>query len=168
LKNILGGDNRFYNNIFVEAHAEIPSRNAPNAERRKGYGMEVYDAVKLPMQVDGNVYFKGAKPCISETNYIEKTDFDPKVKIVEQGENVYLHITLDKSFKSLNSKLVTTKLLGKALIPGQAYENPDGSPLKIDTDYFGRKRDEANPSAGPFENPAEGRLSLKVWPVGQM
>jgi hypothetical protein len=40
--------------------------------------------------------------------------------------------------------------------------------LKIDTDYFGKKRNKANPSAGPFENPAEGRLSLKVWPVGQM
>jgi alpha-N-arabinofuranosidase len=80
---------------------------------------------------------------------------------------VYLYITLDKSLKSSNNKLVTTKLLGKALIPGQAYENPDGSPLKIDTDYFGKKRNDKNPTAGPFENPGEGRLSLKVWPVGQ-
>jgi hypothetical protein len=163
LKRILGGDNRFYNNIFVEADAHIPKRNDPNAERKDGYGLEVYNAVKLPMQIDGNVYYKGAKPCISETNYIEKPDFDPKIKIVEQGENVYLYITLDESFKSLNNKLVTTKLLGKALIPGQAYENPDGSPLKIDTDYFGKKRNKANPSAGPFENPGDGKLTLRVW-----
>ncbi len=40
---------------------------------------------------------------------------------------------------------------------------PDGTPLKIDTDYFGKKRNETNPSAGPFENPGEGKLKLKVW-----
>jgi hypothetical protein len=163
LKNILGGDGRFYNNIFVEADADIPNRNDPNAERKDGYGLEVYNAVKLPIQINGNVYYKGAKPYIKETNYVEKAGFDPKIKLVEQGENVYLHITLDKSFKSLNNKLVTTKLLGKAMIPGQAYENPDGSPLKVDTDYFGKKRSKANPSAGPFENPEDGKLTLKVW-----
>ncbi|MHC4622394.1 MAG: right-handed parallel beta-helix repeat-containing protein [Planctomycetota bacterium] len=163
LQNILGGDNRFYNNIFVEADAEIPRRNDPSAERKKGYGLEVYNAVKLPVQVDGNVYFKGAKPCISETNYIEKPDFDPTITIVEQGERVYLHITLGKSLESLKNKAVTTKLLGKALIPDQAYENPDGSPLKIDTDYFGKKRSKANPSPGPFEIPGDGKHKLKVW-----
>ena len=167
LKNILGGDGRFYNNIFVAADAEIPNRNNPKAERKDGYGLEVYNAVKLPMQIDGNVNYKGAKPCISETNYIDKSDFDPKIKLVEQGENVYLHITLDESFKSLHNKLVTTKLLGKAKIPDQAFENPNGSPLKVDADYFGKKRNDENPTAGPFENPGQGRLSLKVWPVGQ-
>jgi len=168
LKNILGGDTRFYNNIFVEGDVEIPNRNDPGAERKIGYGLEVYNDVELPMQVDGNVYFKGAKPYIKETNYVEKAGFDPKIKIVEQGESVYLHITLDQFCKALDNTLVTTKLLGKAMIPGQAYENPDGSPLKIDTDYFGRKRSKANPTAGPFENPPEGKLILKVWPAGQI
>jgi hypothetical protein len=163
LKNILGGDNRFYNNIFVEADAEIPNRNDPKAERKKGYGLEVYNAVKLPMQIDGNMYYKGAKPCIKETNYAEEPDFDPGIEIVEQGKNVYLHMTVDNSLKSLHSKLVTTQLLGKTVITDQAYENPNGSPLEIDTDYFGKKRNEANPTAGPFENPGDGKLALKVW-----
>jgi hypothetical protein len=167
LQNILGGDNRFYNNIFVEADAEIPSRNDPGAERKKGYGLEVYNAVKLPVQMDGNLYYKGAKPYIREANYIDKPDFDPDIEIVEQGENVHLHITIDDSLKSLQNKLVTTELLDKAIIPNQAYENSDGSPLKIDTDYFGNKRSDKNPTAGPFENPGQGRLSLKVWPIGQ-
>jgi alpha-N-arabinofuranosidase len=48
-------------------------------------------------------------------------------------------------------------------MPNAAYENPDGTSLKIDIDYFGKKRNEANPSAGPFENPGEGKLTLKVW-----
>ena len=48
-------------------------------------------------------------------------------------------------------------------MPNAVYENPDGTPLKIDTDYFSEKRSEANLSAGPFENPVEGKLTLKVW-----
>ena len=55
-------------------------------------------------------------------------------------------------------------MLGKAKIPRQAFENADGSPLKIDTDYSGKKRSEKNPSAGPFEKPeVVKQLKLKVW-----
>jgi len=167
LKALAGGDNRFYNNIFVAGDAEIPPSRDPKAIRRTGFGLAVYNEARLPMQVDGNAYFKGAQPYAKETNYLAKADFDPKAEIADQDGNVYLYITLDKSVKTLNNKLVTTQLLGKALIPGQAYENPDGSPLRIDTDYFGKNRNAKNPTPGPFENPGEGRLVLKVWPVGQ-
>jgi alpha-N-arabinofuranosidase len=54
-------------------------------------------------------------------------------------------------------------LLGKAKVSGLAYENPDGSPLVLDTDYFGKKRKPAAPFPGPFENPGEGDLKLEVW-----
>ena len=57
----------------------------------------------------------------------------------------------------------TSEMLGKAKIPGLPYENADGSPLVIDIDYFGAKRNPNAPSAGPFENPASGQLKLKVW-----
>jgi len=53
--------------------------------------------------------------------------------------------------------------LGKAKIPGLAYENPDGTPLKVDSDYFGKPRSTANPTPGPFEEPGQGDLRLKVW-----
>jgi hypothetical protein len=145
LRNIEGGDDRFYNNIFVT------------------YGLDTYNKATRPMQIEGNVYYHGAKPFVKETKRIEKPDFDPKVKIVEEGDNVFLRITLDDSYRTLDNRLVTTALLGQAEVPNAAYENPDGTSLKIDTDYFGKKRSEAKPSAGPFENPGEGKLRLKVW-----
>ncbi len=168
LREISGGDNRFFNNIFVAGYAGNAGQRDPEYKKRSGYGnesygLQAYDYAVFPVISDRNVYLKGAKPCIKETNQIEKPDFDPNIEIVEQGENMYLYITLDKSFKSLNNKLVTTKLLGKAMIPGQVFENPDGSPLTVDTDYLGRKRNKANPSAGPFENTGDGKLKLKVW-----
>ena len=166
LKELVGGDNRFYNNIFVAGYAPITvPENAANARRQRlGYGLDIYNDAELPMQVNGNVYYKGAKPCNKETSYVEQPGFDPQIKLVEEGESVYLYITLDKSYKSLKSTLITTQLLGKAMIPDLAFENPDGSPLKIDTDYFGKKRNEKKPSAGPFENPVVGKqIVLKVW-----
>jgi alpha-N-arabinofuranosidase len=145
LQNIRGGDDRFYNNIFTTD------------------GLDAYDKAALPMYVEGNIYYNGAKPFAKETNRIVKPRFNPEAQIVEEGNNVFLHITLDDSLRALDNPLVTTALLGRAKIPNAAYENPDRTPLKIDTDYFGKKRSEANPSAGPFENPGEGKLSLKVW-----
>ena len=88
---------------------------------------------------------------------------DPfRIRVVEGGE-VHLHLTLGEAVKKAGTTLVTTELLGKARIPGLPYENPDGSPLKIDTDYFGKKRSESNPTAGPFESPGTGPLTLRVW-----
>lgn len=58
--------------------------------------------------------------------------------------------------------LVTTKRLGKAAIPDLPYEQADGTPIRINTDYFGKKRNESNPTPGPFENPGTGPVRLKV------
>ena len=45
------------------------------------------------------------------------------------------------------------------------YQQPDGSPYRIDADYFGKKRNAAGPFPGPFELPDGGKQVLKVWPV---
>ena len=58
---------------------------------------------------------------------------------------------------------VTTERLGKASIPDLPWEQPDGTAIHVNTDYFGKPRNEANPTPGPFENPGAGRLVLKVW-----
>jgi hypothetical protein len=163
LKSIAGGDDRFYNNIFVAGYGDAGTGNNPENRRRDKFGLEVYNKEELVIQADGNVYLKGAKPYLHETNYVELAGSDPKLAIVEEGGNVYLNITLEKYPKSFHTALVSTELLGKARIPGLAFENPDGTPLKIDSDYFGNKRKEKNPTAGPFENPGNGSLRLKVW-----
>ena len=146
MQNIQGGDDRFYNNLLIQPG-----------------GLDGYDKAALPVQIEGNVYYNGAKPYSKETNCLVKAEFNPEVRLVEEDESVLLHITLDDSWRALNNPLVTTALLGRAKMPKAVYENPDGTPLKIDTDYFSKKRNQANPSAGPFENPGEGKLTLKIW-----
>ena len=147
LQKIEGGDDRYFNNIFAGSTGLVP-----------------YDKAVRPMQMAGNVFLKGAKPAKAEQDSLVLPEFDPEIKLVEEKDGVYLHVTFDNMQTEKPSRqLVTTKLLGRAKVPDLPYEQPDGSPLKIDTDYLGKKRPDKNPTPGPFENPGQGKLVLKVW-----
>ena len=98
-----------------------------------------------------------------KTSPLVKPEFDPALKLVEKPDGFYLEIQFDKAWAAQRTrKLVTTDLLGKAAIPNLPYEQADGTPIRVNTDYFGKQRDEANPTPGPFENPGQGYLTLKV------
>lgn len=145
LLNITGGDDRFYNNVFIS-----PS------------GLAAYDKTARPVYAGGNVYLNGATPYHNEANSVVRAAGDPGLQVVLKGKSVSLNITIDPSWQVPHTALVTTKRLGLAAVPQVAYENADGTPLAIDTDYFGRPRNAAAPSPGPFENPIAGQLTLKV------
>ncbi|MHC4208029.1 MAG: right-handed parallel beta-helix repeat-containing protein, partial [Planctomycetota bacterium] len=139
------GDERYYNNIFVNG------------------GLEGYDKAVLPVFMGHNVFFKGAKPSKHEANPLVLINANPGLKLLEKEDGFYLEMSLGKACARQQCPLITTELLGETETPALPYEQPDGSPYRIDTDYFGKKRDETNPSVGPIENPGEGKLRLKVW-----
>jgi alpha-N-arabinofuranosidase len=143
------GDNRYCNNLVVNDN-----------------GLTAYDQARLPMHMAGNVYLRGAEPSKHEADPLVYAEHDPKIRIVNKSDGVYLEITLDAAWAGRpRHPLVTTELLGKAKIPDLPYEQPDGTPYRLDTDYHGRKRNPANPYPGPFELPAGGEHLLKIWPV---
>jgi alpha-N-arabinofuranosidase len=145
LHNNPSGDDRFYNNLFVQRGDLSP-----------------YDAARLPVWIDGNVFLKGAKPSKHEKDPLVKPQFDPAIKLVERTDGFYLEVQFDKAWAGERTrKPVTTDLLGKAAIPSLPYEQADGSPIRVNTDYFGKKRGEANPTPGPFESPGQGELKVK-------
>jgi alpha-N-arabinofuranosidase len=164
-----GGDNRYFNNLFVGqgASGPVPAQNADPRKSITGFGLWVYDARKGSLQTGGNVYYNGAQPCAKEAAPLALTDVDPMPSIAEKDGSVHLHLTLGDAPEKAATALVTTVLLGKAKVSDCAYENPDGSPLRIDTDYFGKKRSETRPSAGPFENPGQEALDLAISPHGK-
>jgi len=163
LSTIKGGDDRFYNNIIIAPSTEAAAKAASNPRAATGYGLYVYDAREYPLQTGGNVYYNGARPYAKEANPLAPAGVDPKPRIVEEGDGVFLRLTVGPELKQAATKLVTTELLGKAAVSKAGYENPDGSPLTVDTDYFGTKRQATTPCPGPFENPGQGDLRLKVW-----
>jgi len=83
---------------------------------------------------------------------------------MEKSDGWYLQMEGNKKWAQRNRPQVTTEMLGKAKIPNLPYEDPDGKPYHIDTDYFGNKRKTDNPYPGPFDDPKEGKQLIKVWP----
>ncbi|MEI8292021.1 MAG: carbohydrate-binding protein, partial [Verrucomicrobiota bacterium] len=169
LANIKGGDDRFYNNIFIGGgdSPSVPTNTAKPAAGKPqsdaGYGLWVYDNREFPLQTGGNVYLNSAKPYANDFNPLVLSNMDPKVKIMEEGGQAFILFSFGPELKQVSTQPVTTALLGKAKLAGLSYENVDGSPLKVGTDYFGKARSKIKPTPGPFENPSLGNLKLKVW-----
>ena len=121
LSNIEGGDNRFYNNIFVggadrrrrRSRCQPPARSADS-------GCGSTTTAEFPLQTGGNVYYNGARPYAKEANPLTLSGVDPKPEIVEEGDGVYLRLTLARRRGKRRPGCVTTELLGKAKIPGLA------------------------------------------------
>ncbi len=163
LSDIKGGDNRFYNNLFVAGPAteDVHAWERNNPKRFAGFGLWVYDTREFPLQAGGNVYLNGARPYAKEPQPRVLTDVDPKIQVTADGGHVQLHLAMGLALQNAATVPVTTGLLGKARVAGVGYENPDGSPLKIDTDYSGKPRQAATPVPGPFEDFGTG--IIKVW-----
>lgn len=167
------GDVRFINNLFVN-----------------GADVSQYSKALLPISFDGNVYTKGTvriknietkksygemteagkekmkaykEQIALERNAIVDTTFDAAEQLITQNDKVYLQISLDRKWLQRKRQLLTTGNLGKTIVPGLLFENVDGSPVKISADYFGKQRDTANPSPGPFEIKSSGSQKIKLW-----
>ncbi len=157
------GDDRFYNNLFIGNGKEAfhYSENEKKMKLAWSYGLQCYKFRPQLPATGGNVYYFGALPCSNEKALV--IDDNPDIEIIEEGDNVYLLITINRKQVIEKNKLITGKLLGKAEVPKAHFEDFDGTALKVDTDYFGNKRNLKNPSSGPFEGIQSGRVKLKVW-----
>ena len=147
------GDNRYFNNVFVGGVKEDQKRKS---------GLGVYNSAEWPMFVNGNTYFNGAQLFEKETTRLELA-YNPGIEIEENEDGIFLSLNIDKLLLKMKNQLITTEILGKALISDQAYVNPDNSPITIDTDFLGNQRNKHNPAVGPFENAGAGIVKIKVW-----
>ena len=155
LSIIPGGDDRYINNLF----ATVLPLNEKDSKRK--YGLADYNGTVYPMMVDGNVYYNGALPFGGEKNKVVLLDFIPNVKVDETADGVYLSFSV-KGLEGLQTSRVTTERLGKAKLPRQTFDQPDGSPIDIATDYLGNARGN-QPKPGPLESIRDGEVRIKVW-----
>ena len=164
LSNITGGDSRFYNNIFVGA--KTPAAKPKWKGMQASYGLAVYDSREFPIHAGGNVYLNKAIPCKNEADalVIAETIEAPRVENI--SGRVRFVFPLPAAFHKAVTRTVTSELLGNARIPNLPFVNPDGTPLKLDTDFFGKQRD-ATPTPGPFENPGSDPFYL-TEPSGKL
>lgn len=148
LSDAPGGDHRFLNNLLVGTA-----------------NLTAIDTAKLPCRSEGNVFASGARPPQAEPGALAVPDFDPGLRLTSRPDGWYLSLTTKAAWREQAKRQpVTTAMLGKAKVPGLPYENPDGTPLAIDTDYLGARRDPAKPFPGPFESASDGAAEIRVWP----
>jgi len=155
-----GGDDRYYSNIFVGGQTtEMVGTAGFNGHTTSlEEFIDIIDAqqpcdhgefmkTKQPVYVTGNVYTNGAVAFEKETEKMDCKEFDAKFEIEKEDcddGKVYLKITLPESFDSFKSKPHTTVTLGRVRIVDADFENPDGSPLILNEDYFGNCCGEAS------------------------
>ncbi len=161
-----GGDDRFYNNLFVVPAGqavEEPRPDSRNPISFTGFGLWVYDTRAYGLQTGGNVYGRGARPYKKEDDALILDRSGLQAGLREENDSVILTLVLDPAVQKAATVPVTAPLLGKARVPDLPFENADGTPVQLDEDYFGRRRSSTKPSPGPFENPGSGEIKIKVW-----
>ena len=189
---ILHGDDKFYNNIFIQKDMrpflkEVMENTKDNGwddnniavgtymfskyptfeawekqfEGYCGMGSETTDRYysELPVWSEGNLYFNGAKPTANETKAYVDTKNKIDISYEEKDGKVCLKTNLYEFLPANKVKLMKTDDIAMAFEPEEKYENPDGTPITFDTDFFGNKRDAA-PIAGPFVDKAESTKPL--------
>ncbi|MCR5178375.1 MAG: right-handed parallel beta-helix repeat-containing protein [Lachnospiraceae bacterium] len=111
----------------------------------------------LPVWCGGNVYVNGAKQCDIEKEFTRirgKVNFE----LVEKDGKYSLKTDLYKLMgDDADASLIDSDTLGRAFEPEERYENPDGTDIVWDTDFFGKKRKSILP--GPF---ADAEAAEKV------
>jgi alpha-N-arabinofuranosidase len=148
ISKVVGNDERFFNNLFI------------------GYtGLSVYGKDAVNLQAGGNVYMDTAKPSVHEQDALVIEDINPNVKLVQMPDGWWFEMTLDPERISAQKRaIITTQTLGQAMVSKAPYENPDGTPYRIETTYFSNKTRAENPAPGPFQLQDEQSIRLKVWP----
>lgn len=104
--------------------------------------------ISLPVWTGGNRYFNGAKPCDKEKDFVTDTEHKIYLELKEENGSWTLHTNLGEYLPTGEEKLITTETLGMAFEPEQRFENPDGTEIVFDEDYYGVKQDSI--TAGPF------------------
>lgn len=179
---ILHGDDRFYNNIFVQKWPAAPftvihdSDDGQDEENRE-VGTHVMDEYptyeewiaqfdmdtdtpdmaklapahegRLPVWVEGNAYLGGAKACKNEINGLVNGEQPVQVEVELENGRPVLSTNVYELLEGFTGRRIDTQVLGKAFEPEEYFENPDGTSITFDQDYFGDHRG-AHPLPGPF------------------
>ncbi len=171
--SFLHGDNRFYNNVFMQQDKREDfeelyafTRENPNGwdDYNSHAGTFVFDGyptfeewdklfdgycgmgsapsdryyTHLPVWTGGNVFLNGAEPWEKEQNYV--CDETRRVQVSVENGQVVTDLAEVLSGLTVNCEPITSNTLGMAFEPEQRFENPDGSDIHFDQDYYGTER----------------------------
>jgi hypothetical protein len=94
---------------------------------------------------------------------------EAKKEIVETSKNLLLKSwmgerPLSTDLANIKTRLISSLDLGEAIIPKAIFENPNGTPVELSTDYFNEKRVPHRNKVGLFSKVSLGYTPIKLWP----
>ena len=185
---ILHGDDRIYNNIFVQHYPVTDKSKTPKDSDYEVAGTAPFDIFPtyedwishfmmdqepdmgalatyhfghLPVWVEGNAYFGGASVSRHEKHGLIQADTEARVELTEKDGKLCLKTNVYTLLEGFHDRLIDSDTLGCAFEPEQRFENPDGTAIVFDEDYFGTHRG-AVVLPGPFADGTE--TERKVTP----
>jgi hypothetical protein len=189
MMTFLHGDDRIYNNIFLQnwpVKAEETRRDMgfqmrdnqvqgtavfddyPTYEEWIGHfdldnpqpdmmALQDWHFKKLPVWINGNAYFGGAQSWKHEKDRF--LGGDAYARLIEKEGRLYLDTNVYALLDGWSSDLIDSDTLGEAFEPSQRFENPDGSAIVFDRDYFGNHR-ALSAAPGPFADAEAAKRPL--------
>ncbi|NLD83786.1 MAG: hypothetical protein GX637_06420 [Clostridiales bacterium] len=174
---ILHGDDRIYNNIFIQHYPVTDKSKKPSNNDYEVVGTACFDIFPtyeewisnfmmgqepnmgalakyhfghLPVWVEGNAYMNGADVCKHEKHNLKVSRrAKVQVELVEKDGKYTLKTNLYKYLKDFRDGIITSDILGCAFEPEQRFENTDGTEIIFNRDYFGNHRG-VDTLPGPF------------------
>jgi len=170
---VYGGDDRFFNNIFIgnegvengtahyNGYTTSLEEFIEKVHEQSG-DLERFVTVEQPVYINNNAYFNGAKAFEKENDKLVEKDFNPNLMIIDNGDEVYLSCEMPESFENIQGQVHSTDTLPRTRIVDADFENPDGSRLVIDTDLLDAKRADIS-SLGPIASLKKGKNHIRIW-----
>ena len=168
---ILHGDDRIYNNIFVQQKAVTDEKKTAADADYERVGTAPFDIFPtyeswianfmmdkepnmmelgkhhfghLPVWLAGNAYFNGASVCKHESEHLVG---EGRARLSLDGG--VLKNNLAELLGGYRAGVISTAMLGTAFEPEQRFENRDGSDIVFNEDFFGNHRG-TSVIPGPF------------------
>lgn len=187
---IYGGDDRWIGNLFLggDIAKAYGYDTTEGAHPAAGYGTAAYDGspasledyidrvanlpegsysripgVKEPAYLRDNVYAPGARACAGEASALALTE-DVSFEVADEGDQAYLEARLPEGFGRVRLDVVTGADLPRVRIASADFEERDGSPVVIDVDLLGERKEPGHDyPAGPIASLGPGPSRIRVW-----
>lgn len=128
-------------------------------------GIKLHFPIDVVIRNNHNVYLEGAGKNKLQDQESAINQSEIKFNFQKGPNPTTISFVLSQKLFNKKYPLITSDLIGEFPVPKLSMENPDGTTLHIETDYYGNPINPDRVIPGPFQNIKEGKNMLKIKPI---
>lgn len=175
---VYGGDDRWYQNIFIGGSSTYTDQSVSGTSDYDGSPVSaeehaeriraevtgdhvMYEHVKDAVYLDTNAYLNGAEAFHRETDpYI--SEGDPGIRVVCGDGKIYLEMNIEKGLLKMSTRILNSQTFPLVRVVEAPFDDPCGKAIVFDSDYHNNQRNGQSP-AGPFAELQAGTNRVLLW-----